>query len=393
METGTDTGTFRHHLTAWLDAHAADLAPPFEGNGSLDEQMTQYLRVKQALWAADFGRYGWPESVGGLGGATMLRAVVGEEIARRRLADPSIWTMIEVLAPTISAFGTPDLVAEMVPPFLRGDELWCQGFSEPGAGSDLAALGCRARPTDGGWIVNGQKVWTSYAQYAQRCVLLTRTGEPDSAHRGITAFFVDMDTVGINPIPIEAQHGRREFAEVFFDDVFVPDHRRLGDVGQGWQVAMDVLPYERSTTFWHRGAHLLQECDELVAHVAAQGLDVGADAHGDGPDTTAKALGEAYQAVFAFRSRSRETQFRLAAGEQLGAETSIDKILIATAEQRLLDTVRDLLPGTIEFDDDPAAAAWREDSLYAKAATIYGGTSEIQRNIVARRLLDLGPES
>ena len=384
MQTGMDTGTFRHDLTVWLDAHAPELDPPFEGNGTLDEQMAQYFRVKQALWAADFGRYGWPEAVGGLGGATMLRAIVGEEIARRRLADPSIWTMIEVLAPTISAFGSAELVAEMVPAFLRGDELWCQGFSEPGAGSDLASLGCRARPADGGWIVNGQKVWTSYAQYAQRCVLLTRTGEPDSAHRGITAFFVDMDTPGINPSPIEGQHGRREFAEVFFDDVFVPDDRRLGDVGQGWQVAMDVLPYERSTTFWHRGAHLLQECDELVAHVAAQG---------EASATTAKALGESYQAVFAFRSRSRDTQFRLAAGEQLGAETSIDKILIAAAEQRLLDTVRDLLPGTIEFDEDPSASAWREDYLYSKAATIYGGTSEIQRNIVARRLLDLGAES
>ncbi len=215
-------------------------------------------------------------------------------------------------------------------------------------------------------------------------MLLARTGEPGSAHRGITAFFVDMDTPGISPSPIEAQHGRLEFAEVFYDDVFVPDDRRLGDVGQGWQVAMDVLPYERSTTFWHRGAHLHHRCDQLVARIA-DGDDV--------PATTAKALGEAFQAVIAFRSRSRDTQFRLAAGEQLGAETSIDKILIATAEQTLLDTARDTLGGVIEFDDDTFADRWREEYLYSKAATIYGGTSEIQRNIVARRLLDLGAES
>ncbi len=167
-----DIRTFRHDLTAWLDAHADELTPPFEGNGTLDEQMAQYRLVKGALWEADFGRYGWPEAVGGLGGPSMFRAVVGEEIAGRELADPSIWTMIEVLAPTISAFGSPELVADMVPRFLRGEELWCQGFSEPGAGSDLASLTCRAAAVDGGWLVNGQKVWTSYAQYAQRCVLL-----------------------------------------------------------------------------------------------------------------------------------------------------------------------------------------------------------------------------
>ena len=376
----TDVAAFRAELVTWLDGE--DLAPPFEGPGTLDEQVAQYFRIKQALWSTGFGRAGWPERVGGLGGAALLRAVVGEEIATRQLADPGCWSMIEVLAPTVLAFGPDELVAEVVPPLLRGDELWCQGFSEPGAGSDLASLACRAVPADGGFRVSGQKVWTSYAQYAQRCVLLTRTGAPDSAHRGITALFADMDSPGITYRPIETQHGRHEFCEVFFDDVSVPAERALGEVGQGWQVAMDVLPYERSTTFWHRGAHLLRRCSDLVAAVAD-----------DEPSpASARALGEAYQAVIAFRARSRATQHRLAAGGTLGAETSIDKILIAGAEQRLFDTARDLLPGVIELDDDPAAAAWREDFMYSKAATIYGGTGEIQRNIVARRLLALGAE-
>ncbi len=377
-----DIAEFRHDLTTWLDH--ADLRPPFAGAGSLDEQMQQYFRVKGALWDADFGRHGWPEAVGGLGTPPLLRAVVGEEVAMRQLADPGCWSMIEVLAPTVMTFGAPELVAEMVPPLLRGEELWCQGFSEPGAGSDLASLTCRATPVDGGWVVNGQKVWTSFAQYARRCVLLTRTGEPGSAHRGITAFFVDVDSPGLTYRPIETQHGRLEFCEVFYDDVFVPIERMLGREGEGWQVAMDVLPYERSTTFWHRGAHLHRRCDDLIARVAAGG---------EASESKARALGEAFQSVFAFRMRSRATQHRLANGEPLGAETSIDKILIATAEQQLLETARDLLPGVIEFDDDPLAAAWREDYLYSKAATIYGGTGEIQRNIVARRLLELGPEA
>jgi alkylation response protein AidB-like acyl-CoA dehydrogenase len=377
-----DTAAFRGELTAWLDA--TDLTPPFEGVGSLDEQMAQYFRVKRALWAADLGRYGWPEHVGGLGGPPLLRAVVGEEVADRCLADPTCWSMVEVLAPTVIAVAEPKVAAALVAPLLAGEEIWCQGFSEPGAGSDLASLTCRAAPTDGGWLVNGQKVWTSFAHFARRCVLLTRTGAPDSAHRGITALLVDVDSPGITIRPIEAQHGRLEFAEVFFDDVFVPADRRLGGVGQGWQVAMDILPYERSTTFWHRGAHLHQRCTQLVAELA-HGSDIS--------PTTAAAIGEAYQAVFAFRMRSRATQHRLAAGEQLGPETSIDKILIATAEQLLMETARAVLPGEIELGDDATAAMWREDYLYSKAATIYGGTAEIQRNIVARRLLDLGPEA
>ena len=231
--------------------------------------MQQFCRVKRALFDNGWGRYGWPEAVGGLGGAPMLRAVVGEEIAARDLAEAGMWSMIEVLAPTVIQSARPELVAAMVPPLLRGDETWCQGFSEPGAGSDLASLTCRATPVDGGWLVNGQKLWTSYVQYAQRCVLLTRTGEPGSAHRGITALFVDVDSPGISHRPLEIQNGRLEFAEVFYDDVFVPSDRLLGEVGQGWQIAMDVLPYERSTAFWHRGAFLLHRCGQLVAQVAS----------------------------------------------------------------------------------------------------------------------------
>jgi alkylation response protein AidB-like acyl-CoA dehydrogenase len=380
-----EVAPFRSRLISWLDA--ADLSPSFPPPGTLEQQVAQYVRVKRALWDAGFGRCGWPESAEGLGGPPLLRAVVGEEVAARQMADPGCWSMIEVLAPTVLAFAGERLAAETVPALLRGDELWCQGFSEPSAGSDLASLTCRARPTDFGWAIDGQKLWTSFAQFARRCVVLARTGEPGSAHRGITAFFVDMDTPGITHRPIETQHGRPEFCEVFFDDVRVGPDRLLGRPGQGWQVAMDILPYERSTAFWHRGAHLLQRCGDLVDHLAF----VEAPSHRAA--SAAAELGEAYQAIIAFRLRSRATQHRLATGEPLGAETSIDKVLVAFAEQRLFDAARNLLPGVIEFDGDPPAAGWREDFLYSRAATIYGGTAEIQRNIIARRLLDLGPET
>ncbi len=379
-----DPETFRRDLGAWLDDNANELAPPYEGAGSMDEQMAHYSHVKRSLYDAGFGRYGWPESVDGLGGSPLLRAMVGEEINLRGLCDPNPWTMIEVLVPTVIGFARPEVAAALVPPFLRGDEMWCQGFSEPDAGSDLASLSCRAAKTDGGWLVSGQKIWTSFIQYAQRCVLLTRTGEPNSAHRGITALLVDVDSPGITYSPIETMHGRLDFAEVHYDEVFVPTERLIGEENGGWQVAMDILPYERSTTFWHRGALLHRRLSDLVAQLVA---------NGDRSDTAARALGHAFQSLVAFRSRSRDTQHRLADGQQLGVETSIDKILITSAEQQLFGAVRDLLGGVVEFDDDIDAAMWRTDYLYSKAAPIYGGTAEIQRNIVARRLLDLGPES
>src|SRR5512134_2365180 len=170
----------------------------------------------------------------------MLRTELGAALASRDLADPGLFSLIEVLAPTLIDFASPELAAEVVPRLLSGEELWCQGFSEPDSGSDLASLRCRAVQQGDTWVINGQKVWTSLAQYSDCIVLLTRTGTPESRHRGITAFFVDMDTPGITVRPIEMINGDQEFAEVFFDDVAVPADRMLGPVNGGWAVAMSI---------------------------------------------------------------------------------------------------------------------------------------------------------
>ncbi|NME78154.1 acyl-CoA dehydrogenase family protein [Rhodococcus sp. 105337] len=357
---------FRDAVRAWLDEN--DLRPG--PDHSFDAQVEQLGRVRRALYDAGWMRYGWPEAVGGLGGDAMLRAVLGEEVATRDLAEPGIYSMIEVLAPTMISYARPELAAEMVPKLLRGEEQWCQGFSEPGSGSDLASLSTRAVQRGDEWVVNGQKVWTSLAQFSSRCVLLTRTAP---GHGGITAFFVDMDTPGITVRPLRTMHGVDEFAEVYFDDVVVPADRMLGNPGDGWKLAMDLLPHERSTCFWHRIAYLFTRLDRLV-----QETDSASDDE----------LGAAYLALHTVRSRSYETQQRLASGAPLGPETSVDKVLLATAEQQLFDTARDLLPGVIELSD----GEWRTEFLYSRAATIYGGTAEIQRNIIARRLLGLGTE-
>lgn len=378
----TDSPTIaelRGDVAAWLDAHSAELAPPFEGSGTLAEQMTQLNKVKALLWEAGFMGWGWPESAGGRGGSPTLRAVVGEEVVERDLVVSGFFSMTEVLAPTLIEFAPPELAAQYVPRLLSGTEMWCQGFSEPGTGSDLAALACRATRDGDDWVINGQKVWTSLSQHSARCLLLTRTGTAESRHRGITAFLVDMDTPGITIRPLEIMSGNDEFAEVFFDDVAVPDARRLGEVDGGWAIAMALLPFERSTSFWHRTAYLQARLREVV--VAAPD-----DAH------SAALLGDAFARLHGLRCRSRATVRRLAAGETLGPETSIDKVLFGTTEQRLFDVARELLPGRIETPADAADTRWRDEYVFSRAATIYGGTGEIQRNIIARRLLDLGDE-
>jgi alkylation response protein AidB-like acyl-CoA dehydrogenase len=188
-----------------------------------------------------------------------------------------------------------------------------------------------------------------------------------------------MDTPGIDVRPIETMHGVPEFSEVFFDDVAVPVERTLGDEGQGWSVAMDLLPYERSTALWHRAAYLHRRLQCLLDVAEPDALD---PAH----------LGEVTQLLYALRARSKGTQYRLAAGEKLGPETSIDKVLVASAEQALFNLVAEALGDRLAIGDDLESDRWRREFLYSRAATIYGGTAEIQRNIIARRLLDLGSD-
>jgi alkylation response protein AidB-like acyl-CoA dehydrogenase len=368
---------FRSSLDDWLEQNQTDLTPGHLATDTLDGQMAQLNKVKQHAYEAGWMRWGWPRRVGGLGGSTVLRAYLGEALTSRDLVEPGLYSMTEVLAPTMIDYARPELAATMVPRLLRGDETWCQGFSEPGTGSNLASLSCRARRSGDVWRVTGQKVWTSLAQYADRCVLLTRTGTPESAHRGITALFVDMGSPGIDVRPIEAMHGAPEFSEVFFDDVAVPVDRTLGEEGQGWAVAMDLLPFERSTALWHRAAYLQRRLQDLLRTVRPDSLDP-------------VAVGEVAHLLYALRARSRATQYRLAAGERLGPETSIDKVLVATAEQAVFDLVADGLGSELAIGDDPDSDRWRREYLYSRAATIYGGTAEIQRNIIAQHLLDLG---
>lgn len=341
----------------------------------LTEAAARTVHNQRVLWQAGWMRHGWPVEVGGFGGSPILRAALAEEVTARGLVYETMFAVVEVLLPTTIA-AAPALAGEFVEPFLAGKERWCQGFSEPDAGSDLASLRCRAVDDGDSWVVTGQKIWTSYAKFASRILLLARTGTPESRHRGITAMLVDMDSPGVTVRPLAGMNGEDEFAEVFFDEVRVPKTRLIGEVNGGWGLAMDMLRNERGGIFWAFSVTLFEELGRLSE---AGGLA----AHDD------ELLGHAFVSAAGLRTRSWTTQHRMDAGNITTPETSIDKILMATSEQELFDAARFALDGEVELGDDPAAARWRSLYLYSRAASIYGGTAEIQRNIVADQFLGL----
>jgi len=369
----------RAEFNGWLSREAAQLARFKSLPEGIDEQLAALAELQRVLFDSGWIRLGWPEAAGGLGGSPLLRAVIAEEMTRARYTIPFSFGVIDILVPAVIRFGDPAVTAATVPLVLRGDETWCQGFSEPDAGSDLGSLRTRATPVDGGFSVNGQKVWTSWGHRADRCLLLARTGTPEDAHRGITAFFVDVDQPGISVRELRAMNGESEFAEIYFDDVFVPFERVLGEVGGGWAVTMHILAHERGAAAWQRGTWMLQRLEDLIEAIPG---DLKPD----------EQIGRIYAELYALQLMSRRTLLDLAADRRVGPSTSIDKILLATAEQSLFDAALDLLPQMFT-GEDANSNVWRNDYIYSRAASIYGGTAEIQRSIVAEHLLGLPKSS
>jgi alkylation response protein AidB-like acyl-CoA dehydrogenase len=367
----------RGRFTAWLAEHAEELAPFRDLPTDVDGVFATLSRLQRRLFDAGWIRYGWPTELGGLGGCIALRGMVSEELAAAGYPPPFSFATQEVLGPAVARFASPALAALVVPRLLRGDETWCQGFSEPGAGSDLASLRMRAVDAGDHWRVDGEKVWTSWAQYADRCLLLTRTGAPGSAHRGITAMFVDMDTPGITIRPLVAMTGEADFCSLFFDDVLVPKERVVGEVDGGWAVAMFVLSCERGVAAWQRQAWMRWRLGGLLA---------------EAPELSDARAGEAFELVHALRLLSRRTLRSLSDGAELGVRPSFDKLIMSTAEKYLFDAALEALPSTLLLDGDLAARDWRNDYLYSRAASIYGGAAEIQRTIIAERVLGLPRE-
>lgn len=382
--TGTyaaDLGAYRTALRAYLareDSLSRWRGASYPGTES---RIAGHAALMGELHRGGWNRYGWPAEAGGLGGDPRHRAVLYDELSAAGLPVPDPHLLLETLGPAVLRFA-PELAAEHLPAFLRGEEWWGQGFSEPEAGSDLAALRCRARRQGDHYVVTGQKLWTSHGATALRLVCLVRTGPPESRHRGLSMIMVDADSPGLTVRPVALASGENELAEVFFDDVTVPAGRLIGEEGQGWAVAMYLMQYERAMYAWQSAAVALRRLRELLGLLDGRSL----------PEGARRSLGDCYADIVALRSRSAETVRRLAAGRTVGPEASVDKVLLATAETRLHDLARDLLGASFVFGADPAAAQWRTDWWYSRSATILGGSAEVQRTILADHVLGLPKE-
>jgi alkylation response protein AidB-like acyl-CoA dehydrogenase len=373
----TDLGEYRVGLRAWLAEHRDEF--PTTRAASFAEHMTRGLELSNVLWHAGWKRIGWPEAVGGMLDSARHRATYYDELSRAGLELPNSDSSIEVMGPAMIEYA-PALAERVLPAFLAGEELWAQGFSEPDAGSDLAALRTRGVVDGDVVVVDGQKVWTSHGHLADRIWTLVRTGAPDSRHRGLAALLIDTDLDGVSRNPLRFANGSDEMCETYYDGVRVPLDRMIGEPGQGWAVAMHMLTYERSMYAAQRQAWAEQRLRQLAIALDAAGCDAGA----------ASAVRAAWLQLQAVRARTIESVRRLDAGEVVGPEASADKILLSWAEQAVLDVARHAAAAGFAFAD--WAEPWRADWWYSRASSIMGGAGEIQRSIIADRVLQLPRE-
>ena len=373
---------FAADIRGWLEKNL-DLPPAF---ATLDEEV-EWGREWQAKLARDrWIAVHWPAEYGGRGASPVQVAIYNMEYARSRALQPVNRNGINLAGPTLLAHGTEEQKQRWLPPILDAREIWCQLFSEPGAGSDLASLSTRATPTDGGWLLSGQKVWTSYAHFARWGICLARTDAELSKHRGISYFIVDMESDGIEIRPLMSITGEAEFNEVFFDDVFVPEDHLVGDLNNGWAVANTTLAHERGTAFPFK--------EQVVHEVYLQDLYALANERGALDDLELSvALAQSYVELRVLRLHNWRTLSRLARGEQPGPESSWVKLTWTDMTQHLSTTGLELTgeasPLWHGADALPADGRWQRQWLWSKASSIAGGTSEIQRNIIAERILGL----
>jgi alkylation response protein AidB-like acyl-CoA dehydrogenase len=387
----TDLHTFRAAVREFLAAPVMDKWRGTYLDDDADE-MRFSAGLMRVLYDAGLGRYGLPPAAGGLGGDVRHWAVLFDELARSGITPTGQHSLLVTLAYPLAKFA-PRLAAAYLPEFLSGDGWWGQGFSESEAGSDLAALRCRARRDSGDYVISGHKIWTSHAETANRIFLLARTGTPESRHRGLSMILVDVDAPGVTVRPIRLASGRAELAECFFDDVRVPADRLIGAEGEGWAVAMYLLQYERAAWAWLRAAVLLQRLRALVGLLS----DGAAPASAPAPTlpqtagvAVSEVLGTVYLDLLSLRARSVDTVRRLASGQTVGPDASADKLLLGACEQSVYDAARSLLGPRFLFGD--ASRQWREEWWYSRTTTIYGGSAEVQRGIIADRVLKLPKE-
>ncbi len=378
-----DDAAYRARVRAWLTD--AVLALPGPEPATIAERLHYWRPFQRQLHAAGYTGLAWPKRYGGQEASLVQQAIFLEEYDRAGAPD-RINTLGEGLAgPTIIEFGTEEQRERFLRPILEGDHVWCQLFSEPAAGSDLAALEARAERDGEGWRLSGQKVWTSRAQVSDYGMLLARSGGP--RHGGITYFILPMDQEGVTVRPLRHILGEAEFNEVFLDGAYVPDELVLGPVDGGWKIAMATLSYERVVLATGRVnmQRLFGDLVELVRSTERDGRPLGED------PLVRRALADLYARTRVYRLNGLRALSSMAAGAP-GPSASLGKLLSCPLLEDMADfaVAQHGLEGSVEPDDDGAPAGrWLRLAYQARGTSIAGGTTFIQRNIVAERVLGL----
>ena len=370
-----ELGAYRQAFREWLAGHAAEYGTALDA--SEDEVFSRGLTLSNSMWRAGWKQMGWARAVGGLGGGPRHRATYYDELCRAGIEVPDTDLSIEVIGPALLHY-SPALAEQYLPALLAGEESWAQAFSEPDAGSDLAGLRTRGIVATGGdLVVSGQKVWTSHGHLAQRLLVLIRTGTAESRHRGLSAVLVDAEDPRIVRRPLTFANGKKELSEIFFDDVHVSQGRLVGPVDGGWKVAMHMLQYERGMYAAQRQAWLTLRLRQLIEHFNVVGAQPGAGA----------AIARAWLRLQVVRARAIQTVRRLDAGDEVGPDSSADKLLLSSAERAVFDAARFAEDSAFTFD--ASDAPWRDGWWYSRASSIFGGSAEIQRTLIADRVLGL----
>lgn len=383
-----EEAAYRAQVRQWL----ADNAPAFQVPPGTPQDEKAYMRLARGWQAckAQAGYVGihWPRAVGGQQGTPIQHVLFHQEEEHYSLPTIPFHVGMGMCLPTIFTHGAPELVERFVPPGMRGEELWCQLFSEPAAGSDLAGVRTRAVRDGDDWVVNGQKVWTSYAHESQFGIVLVRTDPDVPKHKGLTMFWIDMRSPGVEVRPIRTLLGDAEFNEVFLSDVRIPDSQRLGKVGDGWKVSLTTLMFER---FAVGGKPAQSPGVRDVLELAGALVPAG----GDVLDTPGleEALARFYvtdQGVALTRMRAMTAVSR---GDVPGPEASIGKLVMAKTLQDMSAFALEMM-GPAALDNAPGTPASRFNYWYMWSAglRIAGGTDEILRNVIAERVLGLPPD-
>ncbi|WP_332643807.1 acyl-CoA dehydrogenase family protein [Aeromicrobium sp.] len=368
-----DELAFRDEARAWLAANVpTETLPSMDTADGFSAHQAWEKKLSDAKWSV----VSWPEEFGGRGASLIKWVIFEEEYYRAGAPGRVSQNGIFLLAPIIFDHGTPEQQKRWLPSMATGETIWAQAWSEPEAGSDLASLRSTAKRVDGGWLLNGQKTWSSRATYGHMGFGLFRSDPEAERHRGLTYFCFPLDAEGVTVRPIAQLDGEAGFAELFLDDVFVPDADVLGDAGDGWRVAMSTAGNERGLSLRSPG-RFCAAADRLV------------EVYADSPNPAlSSAVVDAWVRAEAYRLYTWGTVTKLADGGDIGAAGSVNKVWWSELDVALHESALDLRGAEAEVE-----SAWTDGYLFSLSGPIYAGTNEIQRNIVAERILGLPREA